>query len=278
MSKIKLIITNKPKNKFLVCVKNAFAHTFSAFSRALYPNNIKCLCCGKDLKTKQDIEICDVCLKMLTFIPETSCCKKCGSFITGSGDYCFNCMDNKREFDAGRSVVVFKDLAQGLVHSFKFGAKPYIKNTLGNLMTNKLLSLGWKFDVIVPVPVSKKRLKQRGYNQAYLLGEVISKNLDVPVLNDVLIKAKETLDQVGLNFNDRQENLKGSIKVNNSQHLKDKTVLLVDDVITTGATSSICAKALKQAGAKCVYVISFANVQDKIHTEKNAETKQKNKK
>ena len=278
MSKIKLVLNKKPKNKFLVCVKHAFMHAFSAFSKALYPNNIKCLCCGKDLPQKQDTEICAKCLTKFIFIPENSCCKKCGSLITGSGDYCFNCMDNKRAFDTARSVVVYKGLAQRLIHSFKFGSKPYIKNTLGNLMANKLLKLDWNIDIILSVPVSKKRLKQRGYNQAELLAEVISKNLNIQIFYDVLQKVKETPDQVGLNFTDRQNNLKGSIKVDKPEAVLGKTVLLVDDVITTGATCSICAKALKDAGAKDVFVISFANVQDKIYTEKIAETKQKSKK
>ena len=243
----------------------------------LFPSKIKCVICGDDLPQKQEIEICENCTNLVPFINEKHCCQKCGEPITGQGHYCLSCMNNKRKFDVARSVASFEGVVQQLIHGFKFGGKPYLSLTMGNLMAQKLVELGWDFDLITPVPVSKSRLKERGYNQALLLCNQIATHFNKPVV-EVLEKVKQTQDQVGLNFKERQENLEGSIAVCNKEEVANKAVLLVDDVFTTGATANVCAQALFKTGAKSVLIITFAHSIVKLNTEIIDETEQKNKK
>ena len=140
-------------------------------------------------------------------------------------------------------------------------------------MALKLKELNWDFDFLVPIPVSKERFKERGYNQALLLANQISEKFDNKPIFEVLEKIKQTKDQVGLNFQERQENLNGSIKVCEKELVRDKDILLVDDVLTTGATANVCAEVLFKAGAKSVKLITFAHSIVKIPVEKIDETK-----
>lgn len=264
------------KHKFLSSIKKFFGKIFDGFSKILFPSKIKCVLCGEDLKQKQEIEICKKCLKQITFIDENHCCLRCGELITGQGHYCLNCMNHKRKFDIARSVVVYEGPVQQLIYGFKFGGKPYLSATIGNMMAQKLSFLNWNFDAIVPVPVSKSRLKERGYNQALLLANQIAPYFNKPVF-EVLEKYKQTKDQVGLNFQERQQNLEGSIKVCQKDQVVGKSILLVDDVMTTGATANICAEQLFKAGAKSVMLLTFAHSIVKLNTEKIDETQQKKK-
>lgn len=255
--------TQKKESKFKKFIKKLN----DAINLLLFPSKIKCVLCGEDLPQKQDIEICENCMNLINFIDEKHCCWRCGELITGQGHYCLSCMKAKRKFDVARSVAVYEGAVQQLMHSFKFGGKPYLSATLGNLMAEKLVELNWDFDIISPVPVSKSRLKERGYNQALLLANQIATHFEKPVL-EVLEKIKTTKDQVGLNFQERQENLDGSVKVCDKESVVGKKILLVDDVFTTGATSNVCAEQLFKVGATAVYVITFAHSIVKLNTEK----------
>ena len=269
---VKPIVKKENNKRFFGVVKKFFGSIFRGFCAVLYPSNLKCICCGRDLPTKQNVEICTSCLSEINFIVEEHSCWRCGAVITGQGHFCTNCMSHSREFDICRSVAVYEGVVQQLIHGFKFGDKPYLSRTLGLLMADKIKKLGWQFDLIVPVPISVSRLKERGYNQSILLAQTIAKQLDMPV-SEVLSKVRDTHDQVGLNFSERQDNLKGSIVLNDKQEVFDKVVLLIDDVMTTGATANICAQVLKKAKAKRVLVFTFAHAIVKIPTEKNDETK-----
>ena len=114
-------------------------------------------------------------------------------------------------------------------------------------------------DLIIPVPLCEKRLKLRGYNQSELLGKEIAKNLSLPLITNSLYRVKETLQQTKLNIMERQSNLKDAFVVKKKKMVKGKSVLLIDDVYTTGATSTEYARMLKLAGASAVYVLTVAH-------------------
>ena len=259
-------------------IKRFFVGLKKGISKILFPAKIKCVLCGEDLKQIQEIEFCDKCSNLIKYIDEKHTCLKCGELITGQGHYCLSCMKEKRKFDIARSVVVYEGVVQNLMHAFKFGGKPYLSRTIGNLMALKLDELKWEFDIFVPVPVSKSRLKERGYNQALLLCNQMAQYFPSKPVLEVLEKIKQTKDQVGLNFQERQQNLDGSMRVLNPADVKDKVVLLVDDVMTTGATANVCAEELFKSGAKSVLLLTFAHSIVKLNTEKIDETQQKNKK
>jgi ComF family protein len=110
----------------------------------------------------------------------------------------------------------------------------------------------------VPVPIHKKRLKKRGYNQSSLIAKAVAKALKVKFINNLLYKIKNTVPQSSLSEKERKLNVRRAYIVRNSQMIKDKIVLLIDDIYTTGATVEECSKELKEAGAKDVIVATIA--------------------
>lgn len=114
------------------------------------------------------------------------------------------------------------------------------------------------YDIIIPVPMSRKKLAQRGYNQSELIASKISRYSKIQLQKDIIIKVKENKTQSTLNKIQRLENIKNVYKIKNKQKIKAKNILLFDDIYTTGATVNECAKILKQAGAKTVNVLTIA--------------------
>ena len=111
---------------------------------------------------------------------------------------------------------------------------------------------------LVPIPLSRKKLKERGFNQAQEIAKELSLSLKIPLLSDVLLKIKETSAQVELQGKDRQENIKGVFVCQKPDLIKSKKIILIDDVFTTGATMEECARVLKTAGAKEVWGVTVA--------------------
>lgn len=163
-----------------------------------------------------------------------------------------------------------KQLTKKLIYQFKYS--PYLKDlakTLaGILIEHFILAKNntddiWQNSVLVPVPLEKRKLKSRGYNQSEELAKELSKVLDVPVVANVLIKIKQTKPQMELKKEDREKNLLGAFIIKSGgtsdvPPLCGKKVFLVDDVYTTGSTMSECAKVLKSSGAKSIWGITIA--------------------
>ena len=252
---------NKP-NSFVIFLRRVGA----TLSNMLFPAHIKCVICDHDLKTVGKYEICDDCMRLLQKIPDEHCCERCGAKLSGEERYCFNCQQDERYFDIARSCFVYDGEMRKLIHQLKFSNKPYLARALAPFLYDKLVSLGWKYDKIIPVPISKSRQKSRGYNQSLLLARELAKLMDTTVSCDVLIKTRETIDQVGLNYIERKKNLQGSFDVVNKYLVRGKDVLLIDDVMTTGATASSCANTLKKAGANRVFVLTVAHGVVKLPT------------
>lgn len=160
--------------------------------------------------------------------------------------------------------VFYKNpLAKNLIQRFKY--EPFVKElaqTLSSLIISHFQLLDNKPDFadyfIIPIPLSKKRLKWRGYNQSEELGRELADFLKIPLFSDCLIKVKETLPQMELEKEARRENVKDIFLVKNLDFIKDKKILLIDDVYTTGATMQECALTLKKAGAKTVIGVAVA--------------------
>ena len=146
-----------------------------------------------------------------------------------------------------------------LVHDLKYNNKKYIASTFGKMLFDCYEKNKFDFDFIVPVPLHKVRQVKRGYNQSELIANEFAKHVGKEVKVDVLSRVKQTPSQVGLKYAQRQDNLKDAFKVKNRTGLKGKVVLLIDDVFTTGATSSYCSEVLLKAGASAVYVLCVAH-------------------
>lgn len=124
-------------------------------------------------------------------------------------------------------------------------------------MVDFVRSLNWQVNVLVPIPLGKKRLKERGYNQVGLVARPLAYQLGIRYEPDALWKTRETRSQVGLTISERSENVRDAYQAD-SKLAKDKSVLLMDDVATTGSTISACTAALRAAGAQEVYVLTIA--------------------
>jgi competence protein ComFC len=141
---------------------------------------------------------------------------------------------------------------QSAIHSLKYENGHMMARPLGQRMSRLLRRLNWTIDILVPVPLHTSRLRERGYNQAQLLSEIIASEVGIPCITQALSREQFTRSQVGLNAVERQANLEDAFQANPT-FVADKTILLIDDVYTTGATLSVCAAAALSAGAREVY-------------------------
>ena len=219
----------------------------------VYPNCFSCLICGREI-FEDDTYFCDKCYYGLEKI-EGNICKRCSDPIV-NGDYCEHCKG--RDFFCSRilSPFVYDGYLKYAVHEIKFSGKRYLAEFMGAYMAKRFLTEDIKCDVVMPVPLCDERLKKRKYNQAGLIAENFCQITNLPLDSNSLIRAKNTPPQARLTFKERRENIMGAFKVIDKLNVKGKTILLVDDVYTTGSTINECAKALIKAGAKKVFAIT----------------------
>jgi competence protein ComFC len=174
----------------------------------------------------------------------------------------------KYSIEGSFTALVYGPVVKKLIFQFKY--KPHLtglKAFLGDLFYESLIQYEEfekaieKFEkeiILVPIPLSSKKFRKRGYNQAEILAKELGNKLEVNVVNG-LERVKDTKTQVGLNKKERQENIRGAFVVKkNSANFKDKRVILVDDVLTTGSTFSEAAKVLKQSGVRQVWAVALA--------------------
>lgn len=226
----------------------------------VFPNNFKCIFCGNEISASKPPYVCENCLKTLPFI-KGKVCLRCGEPVFSMSDYCIKCKDNVRFFNIARAPFLYDKPVSTLIHGFKYKNQKYTFESLAKFMTACYLENGFNAEVVIPVPSSQKRLKERGYNQAELLSEQLAKQLNLKLETDVLIKIKHTKPQTTLNFFERQKNLIGSFDVQNVEKIKGKNILLVDDVLTTGATINYCSEILKLSKVNKVFVLTLARTQ-----------------
>jgi ComF family protein len=160
-------------------------------------------------------------------------------------------------YKALRSWAIFRGELRKAIHRLKYRRNMALGQVLAIPIINQLYDLNWPVEVIIPVPLSLARLSERGYNQASLLAKPIALHLRLPFQSNVIKRNKETLSQVGLSFASRKENVAGAFTADGSK-VRRKRILVVDDVITSGATMNACSVALFEAGASEVYGISLA--------------------
>lgn len=157
-------------------------------------------------------------------------------------------------------AFMYEGVIRDLILQYKFDYKPYIYRTFITFFkkNEKLYSIFRNYDIIVPVPISKKRWKNRGYNQSALLAKELAKIYNLKYDDTALIKIKNNPKQSTLNQEERIQNVKNVYKIKNNVNIINKNILLVDDVYTTGATCGECAKILEESGAKFVGVFTIA--------------------
>ena len=217
----------------------------------------RCLCCNNDVLEQG--AICAGCYGNLKAIG-THKCHRCGlpfEFEHDPKAICASCAQNKPKFDMARAFCAYQGLGGDLATKLKFGDKTSLAPYMAKLMCVAGSGLIKKADVVTAVPLYRTRKLWRKYNQAALLAQYVAKYSGIKYEPFLLKRIKNTKQQTRLSKLERAENVADAF---NAQPVHDKRVLVIDDVMTTGATMSACAKALKKQGAKKVYGLVFAIV------------------
>lgn len=255
---------------------------------AVFPSNIYCLVCGAMIDESRPYSLCDECVRKLHWINEgvqpdgsmQRVCAKCGKALlpTYQGEYCYDCMIHPHAFTKGFSCLTYGLYERELMMDLKYHGKSYIAAKMGDIlfdrMAGPIVSGELSVDIVVPVPVSAGRLRKRGYNQAELMARRFVKRwkeaaktctegfAKPPVCSGkVLYRCRDTQMLRSLNPAERALAMEGAFAVRASEREKiaGRTVLLVDDIYTTGATADACSKALLEGGAAKVYLLTLAS-------------------
>lgn len=220
------------------------------------------LCPGCRTVVMQDYNICQTCWPHIRFITDPLC-QTCGmpfEFILEQEVLCGTCIQKAPPYEKGRSVLAYNDLSKKLILPFKHGDATYLAQWMAHWSFRRYPSLFQDIDYIVPVPLHWKRLAQRQYNQAALFARCLSKLTNVLHQPLSLKRAWHTDSQEGKNLEERRENVSTAFVVEPADAFKGKSVLLVDDVFTTGATIEACCQALRRSGVHRIHVLTFARV------------------
>lgn len=166
----------------------------------------------------------------------------------------------EKYFEELMYIFKYEGQVRKLILDYKFNEKSYLYKTFVNflLKNEKIFENIKKYDKIIPVPISKRRNKERGYNQSMLIAEEIANKTNLELVNNCLIKTKNIIEQSKLNKEDRQQNIQGVYSLQNERLITNKKILLVDDIYTTGSTVNECCKILQQANPKIIGVLVLA--------------------
>lgn len=233
---------------------------FKKILEIIFPSH--CLYCEKIISAEG--LFCNDCWQKLQFITEPKCniCSNPFEFVVGDNLTCSSCLSNPPSYDA--SVVIFRynQIIGKVIGDLKYRDSTYIANKLAKILFIQAQPEIAEADFIIAVPLHIKRLRKRRFNQSVLLCRALTKTevTKTKLIPDFLLRIKNTAAQVSLRKKQRQNNLKSAFALNPKYQniIKDKKILLIDDVMTTGATLENCAKILKKSGAKKVTILTIA--------------------
>ncbi|MCQ8240681.1 double zinc ribbon domain-containing protein [Rhizosaccharibacter radicis] len=221
-------------------------------------------CAACDEAVERQGQFCFKCFGAARFIAEPAC-RCCGvpfenAGLAGPDRVCVECAAQPPAWRQARAAFVYGEFSRRLILPLKYGDRTEMAAVLGAHMARAGQRLLVGADVLVPVPLHRRRLRRRRYNQAALLCRALSRSTGVPFGLDVLRRVKATAPLAGLGGQDRLASLSGAIEVRETRRsvVAGRSVVLVDDVLTTGATASACAAALMAAGAASVDVLAAA--------------------
>ncbi|RMF94367.1 MAG: ComF family protein [Nitrospinota bacterium] len=232
-----------------------------------------CLLCTARIRERGDTLICEQCWKKIPLI-HAPYCPRCGlpfaspAALCASPEHqCASCRHHPPPFEVARAVGRYEGVLRELIHLFKYQRRLRLGKALVALMDQH-----WgerfpdrQFDYLVPVPLHHRRLREREFNQAQVLAEGLGRLRDIPVLTTLLAKRCWTRSQVELSGQERRENVRDTFILQRAERIHDKSLLLIDDVFTTGATASEAARVLTAGGAARVAVYTVARVVERSH-------------
>ncbi len=219
----------------------------------LFPS--RCIVCSRTVE--QQFEVCRDCYRSLPH--NDVCCVRCALPLAEDVNnvlLCGRCIQQPPAFDYAHSLFRYEGNVRGLVHQLKFGEKISFARTIGEMLLMQLLRTDEKPDCLLPVSLHKSRLRQRGFNQSIEISRVLAKKLVIPIEHTAVVRQRSTAMQSGLDAKQRQKNIRGAFSV--VAKINYKHVLIIDDVMTTGATVNELAKVLKRNKVERIGVLSIA--------------------
>ncbi|MHC4231196.1 MAG: ComF family protein [Planctomycetota bacterium] len=232
---------------------------FQAGSHFLWPG--RCSVCRESI-LPEDERLCQSCWQDLSRVVSTDYCRRCGRDVSIYGivqGKCGQCQDFQFEYDGVIRVGSYESTLRSMILALKFSEKTEWVIPLATMLRQAITAthLPEQIDIVVPVPLHWRRRIKRGFNQSYLLAKELRLS-QIPISTD-LVRVRHTKQQWDLNSAQRRRNVKGAFGVRKGHLFGDKTVALIDDIITSGATLAECAKTLKQAGARKVIASVLAD-------------------
>lgn len=229
------------------------------FKDLLWPRS--CAGCGGTVDRPARY-LCSDCLNRLPFVPHRGCCRQCGREVEKlEVEFrCEDCRQTSPAFDRAASALHFDGLARELINAFKFNNATYLRDDLVDFLEAAVRArFQWgEVDWVLPMPSTVWHRLDRGYNQCAYLAAALARRLDRPGAARILKRVGSPARQGGLKEAERRQNVLGTFAVRRPAAVKGRTVLVVDDIMTTGSTLSECAAELKRAGAARVWAVTLA--------------------
>jgi ComF family protein len=240
----------------------------AALFNLFFPDD--CRVCGKPLANVSRIPVCPACLAEPRPLAAEYFCAQCRTPFVNPAPLdeqgrCPLCRRGLRGFDAAYCFGSYEDPLRALIHLFKYTRIRTLAGPLGEMIASAV-PRDQSFDVVTPMPLHWRRRLTRGFNQSELLARAVARRYGLRVEN-VVSRRKATPAQAGLSNAKRRANVAGAFQVKRPQAIAGRRVLLVDDVMTTGATAAACAAALRQAGASYVALLTLARVDRRMGVE-----------
>ena len=226
----------------------------------------RCAGCGERLPIEADERICSICLGKIERLNEPLCAV-CGIPIAAASEWCERCAASPPHFSRARAIAAYRDGAGrdagvigAMIRRHKYGLDQSLGRALAECLGAELPLDGAGYDLIIPVPLHSGRLRWRGFNQAAMLGRAVARRIERPIDASNLMRIRATPPQTARTRRGRRENIRNAFAVRRPARVANRSILLVDDVMTTGATADECARVLLQAGARRVDVLTLARV------------------
>lgn len=226
----------------------------------VFPQSIYCVICGKYIDSKRKYALCSHCIKRMNF--------KYTEFDWGD-------KESNHYLDYGFSAMGYGMYERRLIFNLKYNGKTYMAPILADIIYDaiycKVAETGgsclFEGDIIIPVPIHRRRLNERGFNQTEKIARHLGEKLLIPVESKALVRDRQTGAQRALSMKDRQLNMQNAFKVlkHREKDIQDKIIILLDDIYTTGSTMLSCAKCLKEHGAKKIYGITLLFAGNRHH-------------
>lgn len=231
----------------------------------IYPDYLYCICCGKIIDKNFKYRICNFCMKEMKWaIGKT--CDRCGKPLDETYDdkFCEDCQTYEHIFDKGYTCTEYGNFEKKMLLDFKYGGHIHKGVYLGRIMAERLRTVNFGADIIIPIPIHISRTKSRGFNQAAILAKEISEALNIEMLNYGIYRRLNTKAMRGLSPIAREVNIKDAFRISDivKPYIRGKDILIVDDIYTTGATIDEMSQILRECSVGKISFITFSAGRD----------------